>query len=66
MFGFRAFGYSLLILASCGLATIHFEVSEDVPFIAGGVLGSVVVDLSLPLFASLGSTLLLFAIFLLA
>ena len=64
MFGFRAFGYSLLILASCGLATIHFEVSEDVPFIAGGVLGSVVVDLSLPLFASLGSTLLLFAIFL--
>lgn len=64
MFGFRALGYSLLILASCGLATIHFEVSEDVPYIAGGVLGSVVVDLSLPLFASLGSTLLLFAIFL--
>ena len=64
MFGFRALGYSLLILASCGLATIHFNVPEDVPYIAGGVLGSVVVDLSLPLFASLGSTLLLFAIFL--
>ncbi|MGB1747991.1 MAG: DNA translocase FtsK [Pseudohongiellaceae bacterium] len=64
MFGFRALGYSLLILASCGLATIHFEVPGDVPYIAGGILGSVVVDLSLPLFASLGSTLLLFAIFL--
>ena len=64
MFGFRALGYSLLILASCALATIHFEVPGDVPYIAGGVLGSVVVDLSLPLFASLGSTLLLFAIFL--
>ena len=34
------------------------------PTLPGGVLGSVVVDLSLPLFASLGSTLLLFAIFL--
>jgi S-DNA-T family DNA segregation ATPase FtsK/SpoIIIE len=64
MFGFRALGYSLLMLASCALATIHFEVPGDVPYIAGGVLGSVVVDLSLPLFASLGSTLLLFAIFL--
>ena len=64
MFGFRALGYSLSILASCGLATIHFEVPGGVPYIAGGVLGSVVVDLSLPLFASLGSTLLLFAIFL--
>jgi S-DNA-T family DNA segregation ATPase FtsK/SpoIIIE len=64
MFGFRALGYSLLILASCALATIHFEVPGDVPYIAGGVLGSVVFDLSLPLFASLGSTLLLFAIFL--
>ena len=64
MFGFRALGYSLLFLASCGLATIHFNVPEDVPYIAGGVLGSVVVDLSLPLFANLGSTLLLLAIFL--
>ena len=64
MFGFRALGYSLLMLASCGLATIHFSVPEDVPYIAGGVLGSVVVDLSLPLLASLGSTLLLFAMFL--
>jgi S-DNA-T family DNA segregation ATPase FtsK/SpoIIIE len=64
MFGFRALGYSLLMLASCALVTIHFEVPGDVPYIAGGVLGSVVVDLSLPLFASLGSTLLLFAIFL--
>mgnify|MGYP001969997256 CR=1 FL=1 len=64
MFGFRALGYSLLMLASCGLATIHFSVPEDIPYIAGGVLGSVVVDLSLPLLASLGSTLLLFAMFL--
>ena len=38
MFGFRALGYSLLMLASCGLATIHFEVPEDAPYIAGGVL----------------------------
>ena len=52
------------MLASCGLATIHFNVPEDAPYIAGGVLGSVMVDLSLPLLASLGSTLLLFAMFL--
>ena len=39
MFGFRALGYSLLILASCALATIHFEVPGDVPYIDGGVLG---------------------------
>ena len=64
MFGFRALGYSLLMLASCGLATIHFNVPKDAPYIAGGVLGSVVVDLSLPLLASLGSTLLLLAMFL--
>ncbi len=64
MFGFRVLGHSLLMLASCGLATIHFNVPEDAPYIAGGVLGSVMVDLSLPLLASLGSTLLLFAMFL--
>ena len=57
-------GPFLLMLASCGLATIHFNVPEDAPYIAGGVLGSVMVDLSLPLLASLGSTLLLFAMFL--
>ncbi len=64
MFGFKTLGFFLLMLSACGLATLHFSVSEGTPYIAGGVLGSIVVDLGVPLLASLGSTLLFFAIFL--
>lgn len=64
MFGFKALGFFLLMLSACGLATLHFSVSEGNPYIAGGVLGSIAVDLGVPLLASLGSTLFFFAVFL--
>lgn len=64
LFGFKSLGFVLLIVSACGLATIHFEVAEEAPYMAGGVLGALVVDLSLPVLATLGSTLVLFAIFL--
>ncbi len=64
MFGFKALGFFLLMLSACGLATLHFSVSEGNPYIAGGVLGSITVDLGVPLLASLGSTLFFFAVFL--
>ena len=65
LFGFKSLGFCLLIISACGLAIIHIEVPDGSPFMAGGVLGALVVDLSIPAFANLGSTLLLFAIFLL-
>ncbi len=64
LFGIKVAGFILLLLAACGLATLHFEVASDAPYIAGGVLGSIVVDLTVPLLATLGSTLLFLAIFL--
>jgi S-DNA-T family DNA segregation ATPase FtsK/SpoIIIE len=64
LLGFKSLGFCLLIIAACGLAIIHIEVSEGSPYMAGGVLGALVVDLSIPAFANLGSTLLLFAMFL--
>lgn len=57
-------GLLMLIVSACGLATIHFEIAEDLTYMAGGLVGSLVVDLSLPVLATLGSTLLLLAIFL--
>ena len=64
MFGIKTMGFVLLMIAACALATLHFEVSEQTPYIAGGVLGSIVVDISVPMLATLGSTLLYLAIFL--
>lgn len=64
MFGIKTLGFVLLMIAACALATLHFEVSAGTPYIAGGVLGSIVVDVSVPMLATLGSTLLYLAIFL--
>lgn len=64
LFGIKSMGFVLLMIAACALATLHFEVAQDAPYIAGGVLGSIVVDISVPMLASLGSTLLYLAIFL--
>jgi len=57
-------GFFLLLLSACGLATLHFTVPDGASYLAGGVLGALVVDLFVPLLAVLGSTLLLLAIFL--
>ena len=64
MFGLKTLGFVLLMISAAGLATLHFEIPAQAPYMAGGVVGSLVVDLSLPVLATLGSTLLLFAIFL--
>ena len=64
MFGLKTLGFVLLMVSACGLATLHFEIAEGIPYMAGGVIGSLVVDLSLPVLAVLGTTLLLLAIFL--
>lgn len=64
MFGIKTLGFVLLMIAACALATLHFEVGSDIPYIAGGVLGSIIVDISVPMLATLGSTLLYLAIFL--
>ena len=64
MFSLKSLGFILLTISACGLATLHFEIAEGIPYLAGGVVGSLVVDLSVPVLATLGSTLLFFAIFL--
>jgi S-DNA-T family DNA segregation ATPase FtsK/SpoIIIE len=64
MFALKATGFLLLTIAACGLATLHFEISDQLPYMAGGVVGSLAVELTLPILASLGSTLLFLAMFL--
>ena len=64
LFGLKTLGFTLFMISACGLATLHFQIAEGIPYMAGGVVGSLVVDLSLPVLATLGSTLLLLAIFL--
>ena len=64
MFVLKTFGFVLLMVSASGLATLHFEIPPDVSYMAGGWVGSLAVDLSVPVLAILGSTLLFFAIFL--
>ena len=64
LFGFKSLGLILLVVSACGLATLHFEVAEDASYMAGGMLGALVVDFSRPVLAILGTTLVLFATFL--
>jgi len=64
MFGLKSLSFFLLIVSACGLSTLHFEIGEGIPYLAGGVVGSLVADLSVPVLAILGTTLLLSAVFL--
>ncbi len=64
LFFLKGAGFVLLILASCGLSTLHFNIPDSAPYMAGGVSGALIVDLTVPVFATLGSTLLFIAIFL--
>ena len=63
LFCLKTGGFVLLVISACGLATLHFQITEELPS-AGGVIGSLVADLSIPVLATLGSTLLLLAVFL--
>ena len=65
MFGLKTGGVILLAVGACALATMHFAIGGDVPWLAGGVIGSMMVNVTVPVFAVVGSTLLYFAIFLL-
>lgn len=65
MFALKATGIILLAIGACALATMHFEIDQNVPWLAGGVIGSMMVNVTVPVFAVVGSTLLYFALFLL-
>ena len=65
MFALKATGIILLAIGACALATMHFEIDQNVPWLAGGVIGSMMVNVTVPIFAVVGSTLLYFALFLL-
>ena len=56
-------GFGLLLLSACGLAALHVKVAGALPS-AGGILGALVLDLTVPVLANLGATLLLFALLL--
>ena len=56
-------GFGLLLLSACGLAALHVKVAGALPS-AGGILGTLVLDLTVPVLANLGATLLLIALFL--
>ena len=56
-------GFGLLLLSACGLAALHIKAAGALPS-AGGILGTLVLDLTVPVLANLGATLLLFAVFL--
>lgn len=56
-------GFFITLGAGCGLASLHF-VSQHLPLNAGGVLGEVLVDVLLPVFSLIGTTIFLLALFL--
>ncbi len=60
---FRAFGFFLTLVTSCGLASLHFN-APSYPNSAGGVLGAFVGDLAEGGLSFLGATLLLLALWL--
>ena len=64
LFSLKAGGFVLLVIAASGLATLHFEIDAGLPYMAGGVLGSLIIDLCIPVLAMVGSTLILLALFL--
>ncbi|MEX0619712.1 MAG: DNA translocase FtsK 4TM domain-containing protein, partial [Pseudohongiellaceae bacterium] len=64
LFILKTLGFVLLAVAACGLATLHFSVAPELPYLPGGVAGALVTDLTVPVFAVLGSTLLFLAVFL--
>jgi len=66
IFGIKTGGVILLAIGICALATLHFKMSSGASGLAGagGLTGSLMVKLTLPVLAVFGSTLLYIAIFL--
>ncbi len=65
MFIFRSFGFFLTICAGTALAAMHFYAyGLDYQYGSGGVVGSELADLLVPVFSYVGATLFLLAMFL--
>jgi len=64
MLAIRGGGLALLAIGACTLATLHFKMPADYPWPAGGLIGAAMVDVSLPVLAKLGTTLVFLALFL--
>lgn len=60
----RLCGFVLAVGGGCGLATLHFSSTGQMPLDAGGVLGNLVGSGLVSVFSSLGATLFLLALFL--
>ncbi len=58
LFAVRFIGFLLILAASTMLAVMHFDARTVLPESAGGVVGKVLLDSSLPAFDYLGSTLM--------
>src|SRR3989338_2092287 len=61
MFWLKTTGVILLAIGACALATMHFEIAEDGAQLAGGIIGAMMVEVTVPVFAVVGSTILYFA-----
>ncbi|MEX1197129.1 MAG: DNA translocase FtsK 4TM domain-containing protein [Pseudohongiellaceae bacterium] len=57
-------GILLFAIGGCALATLHFSLPDDVTWPAGGYVGAIMADATLPVLALPGSTLLYLAVFL--
>jgi len=58
-------GFILLLIGSCGLATLHFDpLARSLPFSAGGLLGDAVGGGLMAAFSFVGATIFLLALFL--
>lgn len=61
----RLTGLGISIICGAGLATLHFtEYAAEMPATAGGILGNLLIAETMPLFNTIGSTLLLLSLFL--
>jgi len=57
-------GVLLFAIGGCALATLHFQLPDNVTWPAGGYIGAIMADATLPVLALPGSTLLYLAVFL--
>lgn len=64
LFGLHTLGFIMVMVAGTALATLHFNTQvEQMPATSGGILGQALADFFLSAFNSIGSTLLLLALF---
>ncbi len=64
LFYLKAMGFLLFLFAGAGILSLHFASGKHLPFTAGGILGNIVGYSMYKIFNSMGSSLILFSIFL--